>query len=207
MCKGLSALPATCLKSAKDMKHRIGFLLHKADLHSDQGAGNSKERDSAPRSVPAEVGKWKESLNNLVNDSVGLPAFATFLKTEFSEENIEFWMACEDYKKIASQESLAAKANDIYDKYVAVNSPREVNLDSATREETRKNLQNAAPSCFEEAQRKIFLLMEKDSYRRFLNSKLFLDMAQSARNGFPCGVEKRRRGTACNLGQILPQLV
>lgn len=58
--------------------------------------------------------------------SVGLPAFATFLKSEFSEENIEFWMACEDYKKMASQENLAAKANDIYDKYVAVNSPREV---------------------------------------------------------------------------------
>uniref|UniRef100_A0A3B3T275 Regulator of G protein signaling 4 n=1 Tax=Paramormyrops kingsleyae TaxID=1676925 RepID=A0A3B3T275_9TELE len=139
--------------SAKDMKHRIGFLLHKADLHSDQGAGN-----------------------------IGLPAFATFLKSEFSEENIEFWMVCEDYKKMAPHESLAAKANDIYDKYVAVNSPREVNLDSATREETRKNLQIAGPSCFEEAQKKIFLLMEKDSYRRFLNSKLFLDMTQSARN-------------------------
>lgn len=53
-----------------------------------------------------------------------------------------------------------------------------VNLDAATREETRQNVNNACPSCFDEAQKIIYTLMEKDSYRRFLNSKLIQDLSQ-----------------------------
>lgn len=53
-----------------------------------------------------------------------------------------------------------------------------VNLDAATREETRQNVNNACPSCFNEAQKMIYTLMEKDSYRRFLNSKLLQDLGQ-----------------------------
>lgn len=53
-----------------------------------------------------------------------------------------------------------------------------VNLDAVTREETRQNVSNACPSCFDEAQKIIYTLMEKDSYRRFLNSKLIQDLCQ-----------------------------
>ncbi|KPP73565.1 hypothetical protein Z043_107338, partial [Scleropages formosus] len=130
---------------------------------------------------------------------VGLIAFSAFLKSEFSEENIEFWMACEEYKKTTSQEDLATKAKMIYDQYVDVDSPREVNLDSATREETRRNLKEPNLFSFDEAQKKIFTLMEKDSYRRFLSSKLFLDVAEQPRSSVACGLEKRQKGTASNL--------
>lgn len=54
-----------------------------------------------------------------------------------------------------------------------------MNLDAATREETRQNLENACPSCFDGAQRMIYILMEKDSYRRFLKSKPVQDLLQS----------------------------
>ncbi|KAL4635037.1 regulator of G-protein signaling 4-like [Arapaima gigas] len=206
MCKGLSALPATCLKSAKDMKHRIGFLLHKSDLHPEQGVVSSKERDGVvKRETPTDVTKWKESLNSLLNDNIGLIAFSTFLKSEFSEENIEFWIACEEYKKITCKEDLSTKAKMIYDQYVDVDSPREVNLDSATREETRRNLKEPNLCSFDEAQKKIFTLMEKDSYRRFLSSKLYRDIAEQPRNSVACGLEKRQRGLSSNLGSILPQ--
>ncbi|XP_036378408.1 regulator of G-protein signaling 4 [Megalops cyprinoides] len=206
MCKGLAVLPATCLKSAKDMKHRIGFLLQKPDLNPDQRAVHGKEKSTSVKRISqAEVNKWKDSLETLLNNDVGLTAFATFLKSEFSQENIEFWMACQEYKKITSQEKLASKARKIYDQYVAAESPNEVNLDSVTREETRKNLENPGPSCFEEAQRKIFLLMEKDSYKRFLKSKLFLDLVQQPTSNMPCGMEKRGRRNTSEFGQTLPQ--
>lgn len=58
--------------------------------------------------------------------SDGLAAFRTFLKSEFSDENIEFWMACEDYKKIKSSAKLVSKANKIFKEFVEVQAPREV---------------------------------------------------------------------------------
>ena len=56
----------------------------------------------------------------------GLTAFRAFLKTEFSDENIEFWMACEDYKKIKSSAKLVSRANKIYREFIDVKAPREV---------------------------------------------------------------------------------
>lgn len=56
----------------------------------------------------------------------GLAAFRTFLKTEFSDENIEFWMACEEYKKIKSSTKLVSKANKIFKEFIDIQAPREV---------------------------------------------------------------------------------
>lgn len=52
----------------------------------------------------------------------------------------------------------------------------QVNLDSYTRDHTKDNLQNVTRSCFDLAQRRIYGLMEKDSYPRFLRSELYLDL-------------------------------
>lgn len=56
----------------------------------------------------------------------GLAAFRTFLKSEFSDENIEFWMACEEYKKTKSSTKLFSKANKIYKEFIDTKAPREV---------------------------------------------------------------------------------
>ena len=52
----------------------------------------------------------------------------------------------------------------------------QVNLDSYTRDHTKDNLQNVTRSCFDLAQRRIYGLMEKDSYPRFLRSELYSDL-------------------------------
>lgn len=58
--------------------------------------------------------------------SDGLAAFRAFLRTEFSEENLEFWLACEEYKKIKSQSKMASKAKKIFAEYIAIQSCKEV---------------------------------------------------------------------------------
>lgn len=60
----------------------------------------------------------------------GLAAFRAFLKTEFSEENLEFWLACEDFKKTRSAAKLAAKAQRIFEEFIDVQAPREVGRQS-----------------------------------------------------------------------------
>ncbi|KAL6038841.1 hypothetical protein STEG23_017068 [Scotinomys teguina] len=58
--------------------------------------------------------------------SDGLAAFRAFLKSEFCEENIEFWLACEDFKKTKSPQKLSSKARKIYTDFIEKEAPKEV---------------------------------------------------------------------------------
>lgn len=55
----------------------------------------------------------------------GQGVFREFLKSEFSEENIEFWLACEDYKKTKS-DNLQGKAERIYEEFVQSDAVKQV---------------------------------------------------------------------------------
>lgn len=59
--------------------------------------------------------------------SDGLATFRTFLKSEYSDENIEFWLTCEDYKKIKSSFRMSSRAKKIYEQFIKAESPKEVN--------------------------------------------------------------------------------
>ncbi|XP_078405906.1 regulator of G-protein signaling 3a isoform X2 [Cetorhinus maximus] len=161
---------------AKDMKNRLGFLRRR----NESGAGsNATKLDKVIKTVKPsseEALRWGESLDKLLIHKYGLAAFRAFLRTEFSEENLEFWLACEDYKKAKSQSKMNSKAKKIFGEYIAIQSCKEVNLDSYTREHTKENLQKASRTCFDLAQKRIYGLMEKDSYPRFLRSDLYLDL-------------------------------
>ena len=52
--------------------------------------------------------------------------FRSFLRSEFSEENIEFWVACEDFKKTNSPMKMANKARKIYEDFIQTGGPKEV---------------------------------------------------------------------------------
>lgn len=56
----------------------------------------------------------------------GLCAFTAFLVSEFSEENIAFYFACQDYRNIKSPAKLPAQAQKIYDEFIGSDAPREV---------------------------------------------------------------------------------
>ena len=61
--------------------------------------------------------------------SAGFELFREFLRTEFSEENLEFWVACEEYKTIGP-DKLDAQAQKIFTDFVAIQAPREVSIQS-----------------------------------------------------------------------------
>ncbi|XP_061703508.1 regulator of G-protein signaling 3a isoform X3 [Syngnathoides biaculeatus] len=161
---------------AKDMKNRLAFLRRRNESPGSNPAGKLDKTMKSVKPTPEDALKWGDSLDKLLAHKYGLAAFRAFLRTEFSEENLEFWLACEEFKKIKSQSKMASKAKKIFAEYIAIQSCKEVNLDSYTRDHTKDNLQNVTRSCFELAQRRIYGLMEKDSYPRFLRSELYLDL-------------------------------
>ncbi|KAF6075705.1 regulator of G protein signaling 4 [Phyllostomus discolor] len=223
MCKGLAGLPASCLRSAKDVKHRLGALLQKSgSCEHGSSRGRRGRLVVCQRVGPEEVKKWAESLESLISHESpyspppcgdggpapsiagGLAAFRAFLQSEYSEENLDFWVSCEEYKRLASPCARGPRAREIYEQFISVQAAKEVNLDACTREETRRNLQAPTAACFDEAQRRIFHLMEKDSYRRFLRSRFYLELARPA--AAACGPGKQKGAKpAVDCPSLVPQ--
>ncbi len=73
-----------------------------------------------------EIRSWGESFDKLMRNIGGRKVFRDFLKCEYSEENILFWLACEDLKKESKPELIEEKARLIYEDYISILSPKEV---------------------------------------------------------------------------------
>lgn len=134
----------------------------------DQVSDSSSSCDQ-PR---GRVGRWLVGFDGLLHDPLGLLVFAEFLKKEFSQENIFFWVVCEQYRKMLDSDERKMAARDIYQKHLALGAPEPVNVDSRAQQEVREGLEEAASDLFIPAQKQILNLMKFDCYQRFLKSDL-----------------------------------
>ncbi|CAH8666907.1 unnamed protein product [Schistosoma curassoni] len=177
---------STAIGSICGKKNKIGFQFFRPKTSIQPGAKlvqvkELKRMIRAGKPSYEQIHNWGHSFEALLNDKYGLALFKDFLSTEFSDENIEFWIACQDYKHTTNPKKLAIKANQIFTEFIAVQANREVNLDSKTRLQTEADLSNPTVNTLENAQKRIQALMEKDSYRRFLRSEVYLTMLKEAR--------------------------
>ncbi|KAF8570321.1 hypothetical protein P879_01400 [Paragonimus westermani] len=131
--------------------------------------------------TPEEVEQWSQSFAYILHDKCGILVFREFLRKEFSDENIEFWLTCEDFRNSVCAKKLQSRAQKIFNEFIAVQSKREVNLDSNTRLQLEKELDSVTKHTFDQSQRRIQALMEKDSYCRFLRSDLYFAVLELSR--------------------------
>nr|XP_023662190.1 regulator of G-protein signaling 21-like [Paramormyrops kingsleyae] len=136
-------------------------------------------KPSSEKLNPEETYMWSQSLDKLLESKYGMTTFHTFLKSEYSDENIEFWLTCEDYKKIKSSLKMNSRAKKIYEQYIQTEAPKEINIDHQTRELIKRNMKTPTICCFDEAQKIVYGLMERDSYPRFLRSDVYRTLLES----------------------------
>uniref|UniRef100_A0A8C6V1C9 RGS domain-containing protein n=1 Tax=Neogobius melanostomus TaxID=47308 RepID=A0A8C6V1C9_9GOBI len=105
--------------------------------------------------------------------AAGLLVFREFLRSEYSEENLLFYLDCEAFRDLSSESDREAAAKRIYREFVMLLSPPQINIDCVTRAEVLANLTDPGPDCFNKAQRTVLSLMENDSYPRFVKSQLY----------------------------------
>nr|XP_020456915.1 regulator of G-protein signaling 17-like isoform X1 [Monopterus albus] len=128
-----------------------------------------------------EVLSWARSFEMLLRSLEGREIFQEFLRSEYSEDNLLFWLACDELKKETSPSAVDEKARIIYEDYVSILSPKEVSLDSRVREGINQSLAEPSNLMYEEAQLQIYTLMHRDSFPRFLNSSVYRDLLASRR--------------------------
>ncbi|XP_076000865.1 regulator of G-protein signaling 21-like [Genypterus blacodes] len=132
------------------------------------------------RQTAKETSLLDESLETLLSHKNGQVAFREFLKSEFCEENLDFWLVCQQFRALGSPEELTQRATSIYEEFIQAESPRQVNLDFYIRNTISQDLQQPNPLCFDAAQKKIYSLMENDSFPRFIRSDMYKALLSSA---------------------------
>ncbi|XP_030003652.1 regulator of G-protein signaling 1 [Sphaeramia orbicularis] len=156
--------------SPKERRSRLLFMRQWSQV------GHSKKS----RFRRVELEKWAESLNELLSSQTGVSVFGAFLRSEFSEENLQFYLACEQYRHSSNNFSLQRRAKDICATYIQPGAPREVNLDSKTRDLTIQLLQAPSHTSLSHAQKRIYSLLDTDCYPRFLQSTIYLSLLREA---------------------------
>ncbi|XP_030625416.1 regulator of G-protein signaling 19 isoform X2 [Chanos chanos] len=156
--------------------------------NEDENRSRRKSRETKLETIPnceactkptvEEIRLWAQSFDKLMKNPAGRNVFREFLRTEYSEENMLFWLACEDLKKEINKSTIEEKARLIYEDYISILSPKEVSLDSRVREVINRKMQDPTPHIFEDAQLQIYTLMHRDSYPRFLNSSIYRSLVQ-----------------------------
>lgn len=156
--------------SATERRSRLFFMRQWSQVGHSKKSKISRE----------ELIKWGESLNALLASQTGVSVFGAFLRSEFSEENLQFYLACEQYRNSSNNFSLHRRAKDICATYIQPGAPREVNLDSKTRDLTLQLLQAPSHSSLSHAQKRIYSLLDLDCHPRFLQSNTYLSLLREA---------------------------
>uniref|UniRef100_A0A8C5PTL2 Regulator of G protein signaling 6 n=1 Tax=Leptobrachium leishanense TaxID=445787 RepID=A0A8C5PTL2_9ANUR len=128
------------------------------------------------------VKRWGFSLDEMLKDPVGREQFLRFVESEFSSENLRFWLVVQDLKKQPLHE-VPKRVEEIWQEFLAPGAQSAINLDSHSFERTSQNVKDPGRYTFEDAQEHIYKLMKSDSYARFLRSQAYQDLLLMKKKG------------------------
>ncbi|XP_057363860.1 regulator of G-protein signaling 7 isoform X8 [Manis pentadactyla] len=148
------------------------------------------ELEASKEPSQQRVKRWGFGMDEALKDPVGREQFLKFLESEFSSENLRFWLAVEDLKKRPIRE-VPSRVQEIWQEFLAPGAPSAINLDSKSYDKTTQNVKEPGRYTFEDAQEHIYKLMKSDSYPRFIRSSAYQELLQAKKKGrnipiFPC---------------------
>uniref|UniRef100_A0A4W3IWX9 Regulator of G protein signaling 7a n=1 Tax=Callorhinchus milii TaxID=7868 RepID=A0A4W3IWX9_CALMI len=124
------------------------------------------------------VKRWGFCIDEVLKDPVGREQFLKFVESEFSSENLRFWLAVLDLKKRPIRE-VPSRVQEIWQEFLASGAPSAINVDSKSYDKTTQNVKDPGRYAFEDAQEHIYKLMKSDSYPRFIRSSAYQELLQA----------------------------
>jgi len=120
-----------------------------------------------------KLSRHEAPLTAVLTHPNGFIYFEKFVQSEYSAENLEFWVAAKNFANL-NPSDMKDVAQSIFNKYIDEKAPQQVNIPSEIREQIRKNLELVvARDFFSVALAEVIKLMSKDSYHRFKLSSSF----------------------------------
>uniref|UniRef100_A0A671LNJ8 Regulator of G-protein signaling 7-like n=1 Tax=Sinocyclocheilus anshuiensis TaxID=1608454 RepID=A0A671LNJ8_9TELE len=102
------------------------------------------------------VKRWGFGFDEVLKDPVGREQFLKFLESEFSSENLRFWLAVQELKKRPIRE-VPSRVQEIWDEFLAPGAPSAINVDSRSYDKTTQNIKDPGRYAFQDAQVCVFL--------------------------------------------------
>uniref|UniRef100_UPI00358F7D39 regulator of G-protein signaling 7-like isoform X3 n=1 Tax=Myxine glutinosa TaxID=7769 RepID=UPI00358F7D39 len=164
--------------SLEQLRERISFMQNQLDRHCLKISKVAESNEIGT----ARVHRWGFSLEEMLKDLLGQDLFLSFLQSEFSSENLRFWLAVQDLRR-RPWRAVSDRAEEIWCEFLAPGAPSPINLDSQTYDRAVKAMDRPTRHTFEEAQEQIYKLMKSDSYARFLRSSLYQDLLHPRKKG------------------------
>ncbi|KAI8613839.1 hypothetical protein BC830DRAFT_1169910 [Chytriomyces sp. MP71] len=78
--------------------------------------------------TPNDIKIWKRHISELLNDPLGLKLFSDFLRKEESIDSLDMFLKVRALDNIASYDEYVCAATEIFNEFVPMGSPREVNI-------------------------------------------------------------------------------
>ena len=117
--------------------------------------------------------------------------FRRFLKDQCITRNLNFWLACEHYRQLSTdnREHLLAVAKAIYTKFIKNSAPQKVTIHADTKNRIKMSLDYKSEpltvQLFDTAQQEIWEVMERNEVLQFAFSESFADCSQFAGLSLP----------------------
>ncbi|CAI4232789.1 unnamed protein product [Auanema sp. JU1783] len=170
----------------QDMRTAVSSLSNRVVRRERRrrSAENGHNNSSAPMS--GSQNEWQLAFDNVIYDEAGREAFAKFLSTEYSDENIDFWWAAEQLKVLhrnGERQKFEETVLSMFDSFIATEGGYSINIDHDTREDIFAKVVNMDPSTFppnifDKAQAHVYRLMEKDCFSRFVHTDGYKQVAK-----------------------------
>jgi len=155
------------------------FARHRASI---QGIfeGDKTKKDTPRRRVP------NIPLQAVLLSPQGVSLFAKFLESEFSVENLAFWIAINEFKISFHQNDgrdPTIVGREIFNYYVGDSATQLVNISGKSRQSLKNIFENneaeIVSTIFDEAQNEVFLVLQRDSYHRFKQTEVFISFVET----------------------------
>lgn len=131
-----------------------------------------------------KLARYDIELNKLIYHPLGRDYFTRYLKQEFSEENIKFWMEAKSYKEIPEDnaDKRVEMGREIWNQFVKPGAAEQVNLNSSNLKFVREHVENNQfpPNLFQSCMDEILALMSTDSFKRFKQGDLFQEFLKAS---------------------------
>ena len=112
-----------------------------------------------------------------------------FLKEELSHENIDFWLACENYRQLTTIAERKIVAREIAERHILEECPYPVSIGAFIRQSILDDLDKAEPDLFAKSHGHIYELMKFDSFARFRQSDIYKESFMAEIDGLPLPME------------------
>ncbi|XP_060788863.1 regulator of G-protein signaling 7a isoform X5 [Neoarius graeffei] len=164
--------------TVEELQEQIKFWQAQLDRHRLKMSKVAEGKEP----TQSRVKRWGFRMDEVLKDPAGREQFLKFLESEFSSENLRFWLAVQELKKRPIKE-VPSRVQEIWQEFLAPGAPSAINVDSKSYDKTTQNVKDPGRYAFEDAQEHIYKLMKSDSYSRFIRSSAYQELLQAKKKG------------------------